>query len=386
VGAAFIVFEILFLAMYSDSFWFSVDVTWLGIPTIFAALAIAHYALSFAESKRACRILSFLFKGRPPILYRHWLIAQDSESDAGLSFGLRHIIWSAIHEVDLTMLGNLVIKSYVLCGRSSKAEVILKIPFGVAAYETQDALLKLLKEKCPDVIINPRLLKRINTKEMKGAKWIPAIGATFLFLVLCDVGDSTFKYLEILKGFYLTQTTEKDPSPDAQLAHRFFNKSEVLLNNPIPFSWVTKKLLREGRGAANVYEAEADALFALGRKEEAIKATQQALSFSPKNFRINLKLARLFLLAHDQRKARQQIEQAIDNHKHSLLPGLYMVAFLSDYGKNPNQFWKSYEDDLDDDVFGDEPAWPPGGNRFLHDVWYREDLSFIVDKLVKTHQ
>jgi hypothetical protein len=41
-----------------------------------------------------------------------------------------------------------------------------------------------------------------------------------------------------------------------------------------------------------------------------------------------------------------------------------------------------YVQRLIDIAFGDEPLWPPGGNRFLHELIYLDDATFVFDRLI----
>jgi len=37
---------------------------------------------------------------------------------------------------------------------------------------------------------------------------------------------------------------------------------------------------------------------------------------------------------------------------------------------------------LTESTFAHEPMWPPGGNRFIHDVFYKDDINFVFDRLL----
>ena len=44
--------------------------------------------------------------------------------------------------------------------------------------------------------------------------------------------------------------------------------------------------------------------------------------------------------------------------------------------------YKKAMDDLTESTFAHEPVWPPGGNRFIHDVFYKDDINFVFDRLL----
>ncbi len=312
---------------------------------------------------------------------------------------------SAIDEVALTFWGNLHIRSYSLTGRREKngkpepPPLVFKIPFSVVDQPKQRMLIDTIKKYRPNLQTNKRLRKRLDSDELPAASKIQMFGAAFLFWVLMDVGHSTFSYLEMLKGYHLAQfiirhpadlelTGRTEPLNETEVkeeAQKNFDRAEDLRTHPLPWSWVTNTLLSKGSVAAGAQEARSEALWYLGNKEESIKAVEAALKFSPKSFRYNLRMARLFYELGRLPEARSQIRQAIDNHRDSLLPRLYMVALIEETKDQPKarKFYEIYKEELDYEVFGTEPHWPPGGNTFVHDVWYREDLQFVLDKLVK---
>jgi hypothetical protein len=81
-------------------------------------------------------------------------------------------------------------------------------------------------------------------------------------------------------------------------------------------------------------------------------------------------------------QAEGQLKAAMDDHETALLPRLYMLA-LTPNSERAN-LYKSYLHDLDDDLFGADLMWPPGSHVFLQDVFYRDDLTFIFDKMLDT--
>ncbi len=84
-------------------------------------------------------------------------------------------------------------------------------------------------------------------------------------------------------------------------------------------------------------------------------------------------------------EAKIEIEEAMKIKKDSFLPRGYMVALNFEHtgAGEAQKLYETYLKELDDELFGEEPAWPPGGERFLHDIWYREDLTFVFSRLLK---
>ncbi len=333
------------------------------------------------------------------------------KGNAAITFGNRRVLLTAIDELALTFWGNLHIRSYSLTGKREKLgksgqpgktappELVFKIPFSVVDQPKQKLLIETIQKYRPDVVLNKRLTKRLDSNELPAASSIQLFGAAFLFWVLMDVGHSTFTYLEMLKGYHLAQFIIRHPE-DLELtktvaplnekeakaeAQKCFDRAEDLRTHPLPWSWVTNELLSKGSVAAGAQEARSEALWFLGNKEESIKAVEEALKFSPKSFRYNLRMARLFYDLGKLPEARSQIRQAIDSHRDSLLPRLYMVALLEATKDQPkaHRFYEIYAEELDYEVFGTEPHWPPGGNTFVHDIWYKDDLEFVLNKLVR---
>jgi hypothetical protein len=87
-------------------------------------------------------------------------------------------------------------------------------------------------------------------------------------------------------------------------------------------------------------------------------------------------------------QAEEQIELAIENHKGNFLSALYMVALKQQHPPAVSTAAKAayakYKAVIDDEVFAaaDGPQWPPGGERFLHDIWYRDDVEYVFSRLI----
>jgi hypothetical protein len=55
--------------------------------------------------------------------------------------------------------------------------------------------------------------------------------------------------------------------------------------------------------------------------------------------------------------------------------------WLSDEKAVPATYEK-YLKVLDEEAFGSEPAWPPGGEKPIMEMWKRDDLTFLADRLL----
>ncbi len=379
IGATFVVFECFFLTLYASDFWFGQDIAWLGIPTVLLAAGISHLLLRWLESPAGSRFFAPIWQGRPPVFY--WQLV--SGSDSSLRVGARHILWTAVDELSLTFFGNLQVRSRSICGpEAPQADLVVKLPLGALSQQSQVELVAEVRARKPGLTTNKRLEKRLAARELKGTAVVQSLGVAFMVLILLDLGQSTYALLEMNKHYYLCQTEARDGRMAS--ARRHLAAGDRLLEHPLPVSWVNTRLLKQGVIASGVHQSRSQALESLGRRDEAVAEARQALACSPDSYRLNLRLARLLAAAGDSRQARAEIRLAIKNHDNSLLPRLYMLAQLAADGEpdRMRRFYRLYLDDLTDLVFGQEPTWPPGGNRFLHELFYSEDVRFVFDRLL----
>lgn len=380
IGMSFLCFEIIFLCFYGSDFWFGWNVSWLGLPIILVALGVTHLFLSWNETSGGCVFFSPIKKGSPLFVYRRWV----SIDDEAMQFGNRRIKWPAIDETALTIFGNLMVRSRSLCGPVPPiADLILKFPFAVAPAQAQQEFMQTLQRKHPDVVMNARLKKRLTAKDVRGTALVQSFGSVFMLLILLDVGQATFGFLEMQKDYYLSQTEVRDGHPKE--AQGLFDTAEYQRTHALPFSWVNNKLLSQGVVASGVYENRADALWRLGRKEEAIESLKKSVEFAPDHYRVHLHLARFLTESGKDKEARAAISEALKNHYDSFLPRLYMLANLIARGDTQRAmlFYDVYLQDMQDVLFGEEPMWPPGGNRFAHEMFFQDDLRYIFDRVLK---
>jgi hypothetical protein len=386
IGAAFVLFEILFVTLLAGSFWFPVTLVPFSIPAIVLAVGIAILLLQGLETPLACRALSFVWHGKPPLVFLRWV---EMDKNA-FTFGIRRIQWEVVDEASLTLFGNLVLKSRKLCGDpimvgskdTNPADIILKLPFAVIGVNEQKMFVERLRLEKPTLRENERLKKQIAQPKLKNFAIVQNIGVVFLSLVLLDVGYSTFSYLDTLKEYYLSRQDALQNKKDSALKH--LEAAENLRTHPLPISWVTRKLTSIG-GASDLYQhARTDALWAVGKKQEAIDLATDVAKNTPKNFRPYLRVARLYEQFGKPDEAKAQVQKAIEERDDALLPRLYLLSLLLKNDKpGAQKAFDEYSKKLDADVFGEEPVWPPGGDRFVTDVWYKDDLHFVLDPLIR---
>jgi len=261
--------------------------------------------------------------------------------------------------------------------------LIFKLPLGVVSPQFQRQLVDTVKQANPHLVTNKRLVKKLAQQDISASQMIGVMGAAIMLMVLIDLGQSSYTYLDVLKNYYNADlSARKNKEADAE---KYFEQAEILMQEALPMSWIKTKFFEEGNGASGVKIARAEALWHMGKQQEAIETCREALKLSPKAFRINLRLARWLNATNAPADARKEVEEAMEIKKDSFLPRGYMVA-LEDERTGSAEAQKRYETylkELDEELFGEEPVWPPGGERFLHDIWYREDLTFVFDRLLK---
>ncbi|MBX9725552.1 MAG: tetratricopeptide repeat protein, partial [Candidatus Obscuribacterales bacterium] len=310
IGFAFICFEVVFIELYFDNFWFGLDLSMLGIPAILAAVAVAQLLLSVAETEYACRLLSFALKGKPLLVYRNWLKLTEQD----IVFGSKHIRYEAIDELELSWFGNLIIKSRIVCGADAKSpDILLKFPFAAASFDTQEIFLAAVRSKRPGVKMNKKLETGRNPTMQKGSQATQLMTASLMTLLLLDVGFSSFYFLEMLKNLYLAETDLLHSSLKESEAH--FGRAENLRLHPLPISWVTGKFLKDSTVAAGIWEQRSRVLALQGKTDEAIEDSLKAIKEAPKNLRHRLYLSRLFVDSNKIKEANEQLDKIIEDHK-----------------------------------------------------------------------
>lgn len=415
VRVAYLLFAFVFLFLFSSESWFSLDLSSWSLPTLALLLVLAHGTLVLLESNLACRIFRFVARGRPAVSYLRWATLERAESSGSaefpakssedadsrpdaLRYGRRRIVLSAIDELELTFWNNLLIKSSALSGHkdadsisessADSLDTVLKLPFGVISPTTQRRFISTIRNAKPDVRLSKRLEKRMNSKLVKGESIIQTLGAVFLLVVLIDLNCSLFTYLQMLKGYHQAQVVARYPDSIRARGETSwevpYESAERLRKSPSPLSWVSKGLLQKGFAAASVDMARAEALWYGGRKGEAIDSLSDALKEYPRSLHIHLELARWLTLEGQEERAKKVLEESLEIHPDSMLPRLYSMSLLRRKGQmaSARKMMTAYSQELDEAVFSEEPWWPPGGNRFVVDMWGRSDIDYLMQNLL----
>jgi tetratricopeptide (TPR) repeat protein len=320
---------------------------------------VTHFILLALQSKAACRFGQPIWRGKPPVAYLRWLTV-DAD---GFTYGIRHIQWTAVDEMFLTLFGNLEIRSDAFSGP------VFKIPFGYGSQADQKIFVEQARAANPSMRSNRRLDSRIASPIVKGQNVIQLLGAGFMALVLIDVAFSLFAYLEMLKHYYLAQ---------AQPSRAELQQADYMHAHPFALSWVTNGFLNSKGSAADIYQARANANIALGDLDAAVADSDTAIKLKPDGFRLYLLKARILAKQGKSDQAAAAIKLAIEHHQNSILPKLYLIANDDDKKAAYDAVMK----ELNQSTFEGEPRWP-GVNNSLNESYYSDDIHFIFDKLVK---
>ena len=157
-----------------------------------------------------------------------------------------------------------------------------------------------------------------------------------------DVIFSTFSYLEILKNYTVAkEAAESSPARPLE-ATKEFEIAENLRQHPLPISWVTKKIIQSDTSRSGLMQIRADSLWAMGRKSDAIASMRDALETHGKNFRAELKLARMLVDTHQIKEAYEILEKASEKSKKAFVPKMYVLALL----QHPDTFAKESDSEF----------------------------------------
>jgi len=387
ISRASFAFAVLWILLLTTSFWFRFNAEQFGVLAVIVSIVFTHFFLIAAESNFISKVFYFLRKGRPLLIYRRWLAVNDTS----IVFGNYRVLWSAIDSVSLSYLGNLIFTSRALCGPpvygkngdDNPAAKVLRLPFSAIDLRVQKLFVAQLKEKCPQAVLSPSLIKVLNKPVFRSTSYIHLLTSSVFLFILFDVGYSTFRYVELLKRYYLAD--EAAICGDLQKAKKQYEFAEELRINAVPFSTVSKQLLSKGQSLSVVQEARARVLWKLGKKEEALRAQQEAASLMPKTYKIVLRQARFCIELGKIEEAKKVIKGLIEKHRYALLPHLYFSSLLwqNDQLDEAKQEFKRYLDQLDNEYFSPPPVWPASGEEALHELLYRDDLKFLFpDKVM----
>jgi hypothetical protein len=376
VSTTFVIFEILFLILYANDFWFSFDVSGWGIIAVCICAVAAHFLLSFIESPIGCLLVKPIRHGLPLIFYRRWLIVEPKN----MCVGLRKMLWGSASKLRLTIFGNLQIWSNQLSG-PGQYDLVLSFPFNCAPLSNKQKFIDAAYQGNSELATNKRLERQLKKREVPGMRIAQTATTIIMVALVLDLGRSSFAFVETLKDFYLAQT--KQMQGNNLLAASYLAAGDAILNGQTFPSLIGSKFFNSGPIAARVHNARSDALWQVGRKQEALREAELASNLCPHDFRFNLHLARILEELGQGDRAQEQLTLAVKNRDDLLLPRLYLLAWLHVHKTTPatHSYCQVTLSNLKDKVFGDEPYWPPGGNRFLPETIYQDDLHFVLDRL-----
>lgn len=408
IGLAWPVFGIFFISLLCGTSWFSLNLVQLFPLFSFVSLAIGYVLAMLLESKATTRLFAFFKHGMPLLYFRHFAFVEEEQA---IKFGLRRLLLSAVDELYLTWLGTLEIRSYALSGKfeskgggafeDGRAEIVAKVPLSVLDLTGQKELIELLSSKNPQVLKNKRLDERLKSPIVKGQMLIQLFGACVITFALFDVGYATCDWLTILRDYYGAQLLLARPDSeeakafraaaplptvsggDRAIAEKLYERAEAVRSNPSPISWAYPALFRNANSASQIALIRSETLFLLGKREEAVKIMREAITKSPSGFKNQIVLARFLYEMGESKEASKLLSLVIEKHKDVLLPRIYNLALIdAKDGAARAKLFSDYLSELDEEVFGTEPAWPPGGEKPIMEMWRRDDLTFLASALV----
>lgn len=426
IGFAWPVFGVVFLVLLCSTAWFALNVVQLFPVAVVFALLVGHCLAMTLESDLATRAAYFFKNGLPLIFYRRFALVYESISSAGpnsdepansatdkaaecyghpaLLIGRRRVLFEAVDELYLTFLGTLEVRSFASCGlvfakadeaaasAVNRPDVLVRIPLSILDLKEQKELVALFQKYRPGLTINHRLVDRLKSPIVKGQSLIQSLGAALLVFALCDVTFATFTWLEMLKGYYGAQLCMRHPDEAAVFAagsdpkaraFELFDQAEQLRLHPSPFSWAYRALFANGNSQAQLLAIKAETLYRMGRKAEAVATLEEAMTAKTSGFKAKLQLVRYLAEDGENKKAQAILDEILEKHKDVLLPRVYTEALLlAEDEKAVPATYEKYLQVLDEEAFGSEPAWPPGGEKPIMEMWKRDDLTFLADRLL----
>jgi tetratricopeptide (TPR) repeat protein len=426
VGFAWPIFGFFFLVLLCTTGWFKLEPLLFFPSMVFAALFLAHLLATFLESNLLTSWLRPWRNGQPLLFYRRF-IGVETACDKGetevvsVLVGQRRILLSAVSELYLTLLGTLEIRSTAVSGDSSPLDqskivpdVVARLPLSCLDLEKQKRLGALFEAACPGLSTNKRLKDRLASPVVKGQMLLRMLGAMIITFALFDVSYATSLWLTMLRSYYGAQLLVRLPDAnetacfieqlpafvDAKQAGslrvrniqeadtksgalKLYEGAEALRTHPFPLSWAYRALFSNKNSQAQLAAIRAETLFQLGRKEEALALLKEAIEAKPSGFRTELTYARYLAALGRKDEAIKVMQAVLEKHKDVLLPRLYEMG-LNDSESRRREIYQASMKELDEQVFGTEPAWPPGGERPIMEMWRRDDLEFLNQLLLES--
>ncbi|MDX2108423.1 MAG: tetratricopeptide repeat protein [Candidatus Melainabacteria bacterium] len=410
VKVAVVFYGLIFILLFANDFWFGLDLFTLSFILAPLILFWAHLFLTFQESPWGCHFFCPLFFEHPIAPYKIWLstCTKGNETkqpdkyvqEEGFLLGNQMVPFSCIDLIELSFWGNLIFYSNSIAalihqkGKTRQGQILFKIPISAATPANQRQFFSIIQER--NLKLNPRLVKLIarqnglNEKTFgrllfKLEEYVPLIGACAFILIFLDFTISTCLYLETHKHFYLSQKEAR--KKELNEAKREFARADSLqtMAGQMIFSPVKSALFHTGAAASRLWQARAEALYHQGDHKEAIGALAKACDYLPSNYKMSLEMARWLAKEGDKNGARVYVTRAIDANSDSMISRILILNWLyADKKKvQAEHMQKIYLENLDQDLFGEEPVWPPGGNRVVKEGWVKDDLDFLLQELQK---
>lgn len=379
---------------------------------LFPLMAILALGLGFVwakvlQSNLVTGAVRWFKNGQPLIFFDRFItleFASDGVTIQAFSLGQRRVLMSAVDELYLTFLGTLEVRSMAVCGDnkrlfgggSGRADVIARMPLSVLDLEKQKYLVKLFEEARPSLITNKRLKDRLVSPVVRGQMMLQLMGALVITFALFDVSYATAAWITMLKMHYgaqllLSETTNDDlafflkSSPAGkskkEMAQALYDSAESIREHPFPLSWAYKALFNNANSQAQLKAMRAQTLYQLGKLKDSIILMEEACDGSPSGFKNQLILTRYLYEDKQFEKAREILTKVLEKHKDVLMPRIYKMSLVAP-GVGRDKEYKEALAELDEQVFGSEPCWPPGGEKPIMEMWRRDDLVFLSKRFV----
>jgi len=408
VKVAVVFYGLIFIIFFANDFWFGLDLFTLSFALAPLILFCAHLFLSFQESAFGCHFFCPLFFEHPVMPYRIWLETctkggESSQSgkfvqQEGFLLGNQMVPFAQISLIELSFWGNLIFYSNTIAkpiyknGKARSGQILFKVPISATPPPNQRKFFNLIKDR--QIKLNQRLEKLIIRQNslsekrfgrllFKFEEYVPLIGACAFILIFLDFTISTCLYLDTHKHYFLSQKEARQKHADlARLEFALADSMQTKAGQMI-FSPVKSALFHTGAAASRLWQARAEALYHQGMHKEAIEALAKACDYLPSNYKMSLEMARWLSKEGDKSGARTYVMKAVDANSDSMISRLLILNWLyADKKKIQAQHMqKIYLDNLDQDLFGEEPVWPPGGSRVVKEGWVRDDLDYLLQEL-----
>lgn len=407
MGAAWPVFGFFFITMLCWTGWFSLEPLLLFPLMAILALGLGFVWAKVLQSNLVTGAVRWFKNGQPLIFFDRFItleFASDGVTIQAFSLGQRRVLMSAVDELYLTFLGTLEVRSMAVCGDnkrlfgggSGRADVIARMPLSVLDLEKQKYLVKLFEEARPSLITNKRLKDRLVSPVVRGQMMLQLMGALVITFALFDVSYATAAWITMLKMHYgaqllLSETTNDDlafflkSSPAGkskkEMAQALYDSAESIREHPFPLSWAYKALFNNANSQAQLKAMRAQTLYQLGKLKDSIILMEEACDGSPSGFKNQLILTRYLYEDKQFEKAREILTKVLEKHKDVLMPRIYKMSLVAP-GVGRDKEYKEALAELDEQVFGAEPCWPPGGEKPIMEMWRRDDLVFLSKRFV----